>query len=211
MVLANVYGTFFSYSFKPYGQNKADSFEPISDNTLTWAAAIGAGVVNGLARIVMGAAVDKMGFKKLFTLQAIANLINSLVCCWAVHYPSLYFICILVNFWCLGGLFSIFPVAVTNVFGLNIGPQIYVWIMFGVFIASLMNLLQTAYLKDMVGFQALFYMGSVTQILCLVIAYYYEEKLDVDRLRRYGAIVEAKPLSPKSAKSRETPRGGFGF
>ena len=126
MVLANVYGTFFSYSFKPYGQNTNDSFEPISDNTLTWAAAIGAGVVNGLARIVMGAAVDKMGFKQLFTLQAIANLINSLVCCWAVRYPAIYFICILVNFWCLGGLFSIFPVAVTNVFGLNIGPQIYV-------------------------------------------------------------------------------------
>ena len=81
MVLSNVYGTFFSYSFKPYGQNTHDaSHQPISDNTLTWAAAIGAGVVNGLARIVMGAAVDKMGFKQLFTLTAIAQLINSLVC-----------------------------------------------------------------------------------------------------------------------------------
>ena len=178
----------------------ASFHEPISDNTLTWAAAIGAGVVNGLARIVMGAAVDKVGFKQLFTLTAIAQLINSLICYWAARYPTIYFICILVNFWSLGGIFSIFPVAVTNVFGLHIGPQIYVWIMFGVFVASLMNLIQTAYLKDMVGFCALFYMGSVTQILCLVIAYFYEEKLDVDRLRRRNALVDPTPCTPKSSQ-----------
>ena len=64
MVLANVFCTFFSYSYKVYGENK-EPHPPISEKTLTWAASIGSGVVNGLSRIIMGALVDRVSFKKL--------------------------------------------------------------------------------------------------------------------------------------------------
>ena len=66
MILANVFGTFFSYSYKIYGENTTPH-RPIRDSTLTWAASIGSGFVNGLSRIVLGAIVDKVGFKTLFT------------------------------------------------------------------------------------------------------------------------------------------------
>ena len=145
MTLSNIFGAFFSYAFKPYGMN-ISNHEPISDNTLTWAATIGSGVVNGVARIVMGALVDRYGFKTLFTFSTILQLLNSMVCYWAVHSPPLYFTCILINFWCVGGNNSLFPVAVTNVFGHDIGVKLYVWIMFGFFLASLLNLLQTTFL-----------------------------------------------------------------
>ena len=121
MVLSNVFLTFFSYSFKPYGET-IEPHPPISDYTLSWAASIGSGIINALARIAMGAAIDKVGFKKLFTGLMVIQLINSLICYWAAFYPSMYVTCILVNYWCSGGTFAIFPIAVVNVFGLDTGP-----------------------------------------------------------------------------------------
>ena len=67
MILANIFGTFFSYSYKVYGETDTPH-PPISDKLLSWAASVGSGLVNGLSRIVLGALVDKVGFKTLFTI-----------------------------------------------------------------------------------------------------------------------------------------------
>ena len=99
MILSNIFGTFFTYSFKPYGEN-IKPHPPISDYTLTWAATIGSGFINGLSRILMGAVADKFGFKKLFTILMVIQLLNSLVSYYAAWSPPMYIICILVNFWC---------------------------------------------------------------------------------------------------------------
>ena len=187
MILANVFGTFFSYSYKVYGTN-VSPHPPISDKTLTWAASIGSGLVNGLSRITLGAIADRVGFKKLFSILMFIQLINSLVCYWAAFETSLYFACVLVNYMVIGGIFAIFPVAVTNVFGLKTGPKIYVWILLGSFIAAVINLIETSYLQDIVGFAALFYFGSATQVLCLLVTWCYEEKLDVERLRAHDGL-----------------------
>ena len=95
----------------------------------------------------------------------------------------------MLNYLCLGGLFAIFPVAVTNVYGLTAGPKIYVWILLGSFLSSVINLIETTYLQDLLGFMALFYFGSVTQIACLVVTCIYQEKLDVERLRRHNGLL----------------------
>ena len=187
MILSNVFGTFFSYSYKVYGENQ-EPHPPISDTTLTWAASIGSGLVNGVSRITLGAVVDRVGFKKLFAFLMAIQLINSLTCYWAAFIPSVYFACVMLNYMSLGGMFAIFPVAVTNVFGLATGPKIYVWILLGTFIASLIILIETTYLEDLLGFAALFYFGSVTQIATLIILYYYKEELDVERLRKHNAL-----------------------
>ena len=161
MILSNIFGTFFSYSYKVYGENRSPH-DPISDTLLTWAASIGSGLINGLSRVTLGAVVDKVGFKKLFTILMIIQLVNSLVCYWAAYIPAIYFICILLNYACIGGIFAIFPVAVTNVFGLEKGPQIYVWILLGSFFSSLINLFETTVLLEWLDFAALFYLGSIT-------------------------------------------------
>ena len=116
------------------------------------------------------------------------QLVNSLVCYWAVYIPAIYFICVLLNYACLGGLFAIFPVAVTNVFGLEIGPKVYVWIILGSFFSSLINLFETTVLIDAIGFAAIFYVNSVFQLICLVVTFFYQEKLDVERLTKHDAL-----------------------
>ena len=121
MILSNYFGTFFSYSYKPFGENDTPH-EQISDSTLTWAASVGAGLVNGLSRIGFGTLVDKYSFRRLMSILMLIQLVNSMVCFWAAYVPALFFICILINYMVLGGLFAIFPVSVTNVFGLEYGP-----------------------------------------------------------------------------------------
>ena len=119
MILSQIFGTFFSYSYKVYGENQSPH-PPISDTLLTWAASIGSGLVNGLSRISLGAIVDRVGFKTIFTVLMSIQLVNSLMCYWAAYIPWLYFTCIMLNYMCIGGTFAIFPVAVTNVFGIDL-------------------------------------------------------------------------------------------
>ena len=88
----------------------------------------------------------------------------------------------------IGGVYAIFPVAVTNVFGLELGPQIYVWITLGGFFSSLINLFETTVLLDHAGFASLFYFGALMQLLTLLLMCCYEEKLDVERLRKHNAL-----------------------
>ena len=110
-MFANMFGTFFMYSFKTYGENK-EPHPPISDAVLTWAASIGAGLVNGCSRFTLGTLFDKYGFKRLFAVLMTSQLIISLICYHAVYWPWLYFICILLNYMSIGGMFAIFPVSV---------------------------------------------------------------------------------------------------
>lgn len=66
--------------------------------------------------------MDKYSFKLLMGILMAIQLVNACVCFWAAYVPALFFICILVNYLVLGGLFAVFPVSVTNVFGLELGP-----------------------------------------------------------------------------------------
>ena len=92
----------------------------------------------------------------------ILQLVNACVCFWAAYEPALFFICIMINYFVLGGIYTIFPVSVTNVFGLEYGPQIYVQILFGPVITAFLNLITTKYLLPATNFVTLFYLGAFT-------------------------------------------------
>lgn len=80
MIYFNVFGMFFITTFKPFGASRDGGREPISEYTLTWAASIGGGLVNGVSRIVMGAWVDKISFKKLFMILNMTQLLTAVSC-----------------------------------------------------------------------------------------------------------------------------------
>lgn len=121
LVFGNYFGGFFSYSYKTFGENTSPHPQ-ISDKTLTWASSIGAGLVNGLSRVFFGTLVDKYSFKTLMGILMTIQLVNACVCFWAAYVTAIYFFCILMNYAAIAGLFTVFPVAVNNVFGLEIGP-----------------------------------------------------------------------------------------
>ena len=53
----------------------------------------------------------------------------------------------------------------------------------------MLNLLATKLILPATTFLTLFMMGNVTTVLCLVVLFFYEEKLDVENLARWNAVV----------------------
>jgi hypothetical protein len=68
MLLGNVFGTFFSYTFKAFAED--DTYHPkINDGLMSIAASVGSGLVNGATRIIMGTLTDKYSFKTLYGIM----------------------------------------------------------------------------------------------------------------------------------------------
>jgi hypothetical protein len=95
----------------------------------------------------------------------------------------------LVNYMCLGATLTMSPVATTNIYGLRMGPQVYVMVLFGQIAASVLNVLSLEiafpYLSNGAdaGFRDLYFFGAFLTLLSLVILYFFREELDTERMR----------------------------
>ena len=187
--------TFFGYTYKTYGEDKTQH-PAVSDSLLTLAASIGAGGVNGLSRVFFGWLMDKYSFRTLFGILTLIAGLNGVAQYWAVYSPAAYFICIMINYMYLGGVFAIYPTAVQNVFGLKQGPQIYVWVLLGSTFTSVINLLLTQFLLEVTPISTIFYLGAACEFLVLFILYFYKEEMDVANLKKHNALVVVFPQSP---------------
>ena len=127
----------------------------------------------------MGWLQDKVSFRTLMIGLMTMQLSISLVVYWLASVPSLYFIAVVMNYFCSGGLFAVFPGSVTNLFGLNKGPQIYSIILTASIVSSSLNLLMTELLLPATGFMACFLVGSGMTVIVLIILWRFEEKLDI--------------------------------
>ena len=194
LMAMGVYGcVLVSYSYKPFGTSGM-THEPISDELLTWAASIGAGLVNGMMRLIFGKLIDKHSARTLLSILLSAELIMCIVFYWAAHSPALYFLCIMVDYAILGGFFTIIPVSITKVFGLEIGPQVYVHVTIGSFFSAFLNLLATRLILPHTSYQFIYMLGAIFTTFALIILFFIKEELDVDNLRRRGAL-KSEPLN----------------
>ena len=73
-------------------------------------------------RLIFGNLVDRYSFKSLMSILLFFELILCFAFYFAATSPILYFSCIMLNYVVLGGYYTIFPVSVTRVFGLEQGP-----------------------------------------------------------------------------------------
>lgn len=65
---------------------------------------------------------------------------------------------------------------------------------------SLINLFETSVLEPVMKYGALFYINSGFCLLTVIVACFYEEKLDVERLRRRGALKSQEGICQKEHK-----------
>ena len=84
----------------------------MSETLLTWAASIGAGFVNGASRVFFGWLMDKYDFKTLFGWLTFIAMINGALQYWTAWWAPAYFLCIMINYAYIGGVFAIFPTTV---------------------------------------------------------------------------------------------------
>ena len=145
MILTNYFNTFLGNVFKPFGS----SIGNIDDSVLTWAASLGA-VCNSSARFLFGKLIDTMGFKKLYSILLMMQLSNVIIAFLCVKITPIFFICVLVNFFCLGASFICMPAGCAKVFGTKWGTSVYSLVLIGSLIASVLNI-PNAKLIDVTG------------------------------------------------------------
>ena len=108
-------GVFFCvYSVAVY-KNIAEEVQ--RDHIITIASAVGS-VCNGFPRLIWAAALDKFGFRKVYAVILVIELISSCAMWYCRTNSTLYIICVGMAFCCLGGHFSTFPAASARIFGI---------------------------------------------------------------------------------------------
>ena len=153
---------------------KAVSIEHLGDGTLTTAGAIGA-VCNGASRIVWATLQDKYGFKRVyFVLLVIQLLVSALVYPLRADAPA-YLLCVALSFACGGGHFSMFPRASVEVFGLQNGGQIFTAMFFAIPVSSNVGLLLARYAQPHVGAQSIFWFASLLTLLNIILLHWFDE------------------------------------
>jgi len=116
------------------------------------------------------------------TIMMGVALVNSAVCFWAANNAVVFFGCVMMNYFSLGGLFAVFPRTVMSTFGKQHGPQIYAIILLGSLCNSIVILIQTKLLLPSLGFAFMYYLGSAVTVLSLVLIWWYKEELDIVNL-----------------------------
>lgn len=186
---ANIFLTFFSYEYKPYGLA-----HDIEDSFLTWAGSFSS-LTQVLARFTVGSLYDYLGFRIIYFVLMVINIANSVICYPAVSIPWLYFLCIQLNYFVIGGVFSLFPAPATNTFGDDNGVRIYALILYSSVIASGFDTLLVNLLYDKIHLQGLIWIGTGFNIAIILVNFMFRERLDIERLDAKGLIKWGK-LNP---------------
>lgn len=86
----------------------------------------------------------------------------------------------------MAGIFSVFPAPSAQTFGPKYGPQVYTFIMLAAAACSIFNFLMV---QNIESIQIQFYIGGFCAAMVMVINYFFEEELDLERLESKGLIV----------------------
>ena len=140
------------------------------------------------ARVLFGRLIDKYSARFLLAILLTSELVLCLVFFWAAHFPEIYFFCVLVDYAILGGFFTVIPVSITKVFGLEMGPQVYVHVSIGSFFSAFLNLLATRLILPHTSYQFIYILGACFTSIALIVLYFIKEELDVENLRKRGAL-----------------------
>lgn len=139
-----------------------------------------------------------MGFRTLFSILMIVNVVNSVIAYHALNNEYIYFICIQMTYFVVAGIFSLFPTPVAKTFGPKYGPQIYTIV---VLFSTMSGGFTTAAVKilyDKIGPDGLFYVGTGFAVLSLILNLTFNERLDIEEMDKKGLIVWGLPkVSPK--------------
>ena len=136
----------------------------------------------------MGLLYDKIGFKIIFYFAMVVSIVISIFCYIARTHDIWFFFCIQLSFMVFASIFSLFPAPVSQTFGPKYGTQVYALVLANTSITSAINCVFIKVLFDRIGNQNIFYIGTALSVLAILINLTFDEKLDVERLRKKGRI-----------------------
>ena len=160
------FGSFLASVYKDFGSDGK-----ISDKALTVTGSIGS-VGNGVSRIVWSALSDKYGFKKMYILVMIIQLVCTVAISSCNTVAPLYTAVVALSFCCEGGHFTLFPAASAYIFGITNGGVIYTAMAAFMPIGSLLCFM----LVEMdVKESLIFYVAAALTAINMVILYFFND------------------------------------
>jgi len=155
------YGIYMASVYKTTAQ------DTLPDKVLTYAGMIGS-ICNGGGRVFWGTLMDKGGFKRMYFVLIIIQIILGFTI-WHVRSQSfLYPLWVGVSFLGEGGHLSMFPAVTCKVFGIQYGGQIFTIMFYQVAFASLCGFFIKNFGKN-ISYAAMFNIASVFSIVSFVL------------------------------------------
>ncbi|CAK69197.1 unnamed protein product (macronuclear) [Paramecium tetraurelia] len=152
MVLCSViFGLLMANCYKVFGQTLG-----IDDSSLTVLGSVQS-VCNGGSRFLWAVLFDKYGFKKLFLVISVINLICSATIGYINNSYAGYFIILCLTMFCEGGLLSCYPAVSAKVFGHKVGPVIYGGLFFVIGISNMLGYLLYKFGEPKIGYNGVFW------------------------------------------------------
>lgn len=166
------YGTFMAAVFKTFGMDRIDD-----DNFLSIVGAL-TGIANGFSRFIWASWSDFSGFKFVYRVV----LITQLICSGSLYYIAdskpLFLIVTCLSLACMGGHYALFPTVTVNLFGLHQGHKIYSFMFFSFGAASLMGIVYVKLLLKAVGYEVLLWIFFAMTVVSCVLTFFFDEHTD---------------------------------
>ena len=93
--------------------------------------------------------------------------------------------CVLVNNFCIGASFLCISTVCAKIFGVRWGASVYSLVLIGSFISSLLNIANAKMIDLSGGFFVSYLTTLVATLVCLVLLFRFEDKLDVERIFKH--------------------------
>lgn len=169
MVLGIFYGIYMAGVYKKTAQDYLD------DNTLTIAGAIGS-ICNGCSRYMWASLQDIYGFRKVYFVVMMIQLIVSATI-WNVKANEyLYPAWVAFSFLCEGAHFACFPAVTAKIFGVQYGGQIFTIIFLIIPVSSLLSYLLVHFGANHISNQTIFLIAAVFSGINIVLIYFLDER-----------------------------------
>jgi OFA family oxalate/formate antiporter-like MFS transporter len=164
----------------------------LSDKVLTIAGSIGS-FCNGSSRFIWASAMDYFGFKKVYTVIMIMQLVACSTIYQARYNGDIYIGVVAMSFLCEGGHFSLFPAVCMKVFGTKSGGQICSILFWGAALSALSSFVITQVSKE-INYQLVYQIAlALTVVNCASLFFMSEEPMQKNSGEKAVAVVAASP------------------
>ena len=134
------------------------------------------GIVNGSSRFLWGFLMDKFGFRTLMFAITSIEVTVGVSLYFIVKVEVLFVFCILLIGACIGGNFVILAPTFNNIFGLQVGPELYGITSISIGIANLCGpIMTTLILKENKDYLIAFLIGSSLSFCKIILLLFFNE------------------------------------
>ncbi|KAL4508394.1 hypothetical protein ABPG72_003698 [Tetrahymena utriculariae] len=172
ILLACGLGLLISGNYKKYGQQNFTN-----DQVLTIIGSV-ASAANGCSRFLWASLLDKISFRKVISVILVAQIILSVTLQFSVKDEYFYLVWVFFVSCCLGGLFGIYPVYSTLLFGSRVGSEIYGTYWLSVSAANFIQFGLVYNSEKNIHFSGIFYIYFAFNILALIVVIFAKMQLD---------------------------------